>query len=45
MSRLQAPSSDVTAAQAASALSLARAVKTELMSERAGRCSASQSQA
>jgi hypothetical protein len=40
-----APSSDVTAAQAASALSLARAVKTELMSERAGRCSASQSQA
>ena len=43
--RLQAPSSDVTAAQAASALSLASAVKTELMSERAGRCGASQSQA
>jgi hypothetical protein len=43
--RLQAPSSEVTAAQAASALSLARAVKTELMSERAGRCGAAQSQA
>jgi hypothetical protein len=39
-SRLQMPASDVTAAQAASALSLARAVKAELMSEHAGRCKA-----
>ena len=43
--RLQAPSSEVTAAQAASALALARAVKAELMTERGGRCGASQNQA